>query len=223
MENSKEMEVSQLNQYFDKIIYINRKGRVDRYKNITKRLKELSIVAERFCAIEGGHIDRRKLRFENTIKKLDNGEIGCFLSHRAIWEKAKKEGWGKTLILEDDAIFTKHFKPEILKDIPEWDMLYLGQHNYDFQENGGNEHGGKTYALKKEVKPGIWKADRCWLTHAYAINYDAIDYLLENTENMYSSVDNVLADIQKVLKVYAVAPNFLTQDGSKSDLRKNNF
>lgn len=217
------MEASPLNKYFDKILFINRNGRADRRINMTKRLLEKGIITERFKAIEGGHVDKSKLRFENPIKRLDNGEIGCYMSHRAVWGLAKKEGWQRTLILEDDCIFTDHFKPKLLESVPEWDMLYLGQWNYDHPQNGGNGDGGKTFALKNEVSPNLWKADRCWLTHAYAVDLKCIDYLLANTENMYSSLDNIIADVQKDLKVYAFHPNWINQDGSKSDLRLNRF
>lgn len=215
------MERNQLNKIFDKIYFINLKRRADRFVNIKRRLKEKGIVAERFAAIEGGHVDKSKLRFENPLKRLDNGEIGCHLSHQAIWNLQKKNGYKRVLILEDDAIFTSHFDTFDFDKVPDYDLFYLGQWNYDNDINGGNDKNGDKFALKKEVAPGIWKADRCWLTHAYAVDLKCVDYLIENTQNMYSSIDNIMADIQCNLNVYAAHPNLINQDGSRGDLRLN--
>lgn len=221
------MEVSLLNKSFDKIFWINSKKRLDRAGNMNRRFKENNIQAERFNAILGGQIDHRKLQFGKPVKSLDNGEIGCFLSHTTIYKTIKENGWKQTLILEDDAQFKDGWLQKFqagIKALPsDWDLLYLGQWNYDNDINGGNAKGGKTFALKQQISNEIWKADRCWLTHAYAVNIKCIDYLIENTNVLYSSLDNVLADIQKNLNVYAFSPSLITQDGTKSDLRLNIF
>lgn len=215
-----------LNQVFDKIFWINSKNRVDRYKNMVDRLKFLELAAERFSAIHGGELDHRYLNFGSKnqhIKDLNNGEIGCFQSHVDIYKLAKKEGWDKVLILEDDALFSPDFNNRFEKTYPnvpdDWDMLYLGQWNYDHEINGGNDVGGGTYALKENIAGNVFRADRAWLTHAYAVRQKALDYIIEGTSGMYSSLDNVLADIQKNLKVYAIHPALIVQDGTKSSLR----
>lgn len=213
----------------DKIIWINHKSRADRFRNMTERFKALGIEAERFNAIYGGEIDfARDKKFQGyhinkqTVKrKLNNAEIGCFLSHCMIWEMIKENGWKKTLILEDDALFCDGFK-EFVKElkVPDYDMLYFGQWNYD---KGVIE--GERSALKEKVQEigehGVYAAQRCWLTHAYMVDLSVIDKLLSNSKNLYASVDCVLADIQEKenLKVYAIHPAAIKQDRTKSSLR----
>lgn len=34
--------------------------------------------------------------------ELNAGEVGCFLSHRAIWQRMVNEGWQQCLVVEDD-------------------------------------------------------------------------------------------------------------------------
>ncbi len=205
-----------VNEYFDHVFFINSRKRIDRLRNIKRRLLELNIAAEHFEAILGGAIDKRSLKINPTKKTLNNGEIGCYLSHREIWKIAKERNYKKVLILEDDAEFCSTFLEDFnkIKNVPEYDMLYFGHWNYD-----NKAISGKTAALKEEVSPNIFKADRCWLTHAYAIDSRCIDYLLESTEVIYSCLDGVLADIQNNLKVYAFHPNLIKQDNTKSSLR----
>lgn len=223
-----------INRYFDKIIFINSKKRMDRYANMNRRIRSLGIEAERFEAILGGHILPKDLIFGNIKKKLNNGEIGCFQSHRRVWELAKKKGWKRTLILEDDALFyferqkNHHVKSanefhkqfeQLIKNVPEFDLLYFGQHNYDKGVHPKGDSVALGEKLTKFEELNVYKADRCWLTHAYAVNIDCIDYLLENTKIMYSCLDNVMADIQNKLRVYAIYPNLIHQDNTKSSLR----
>jgi GR25 family glycosyltransferase involved in LPS biosynthesis len=209
---------------FDKIFWINAKNRVDRYQTMKKRFEETGIEAERFEAIMGGSLDKSKYCFQTPILPqkmfLNNGEVGCFQSHREVYKLILENGWQKTLIFEDDALIN----PEIINsfnekysEVPEdWQMLYLGHRNYDTMKN---EARPDTFALKKQLTPNVWAADGCWLTHAYAVDLSAVQFLLDNTQVMYGSIDNVLSDIQKHLKVYAFHPNLIVQDKSKSSLR----
>lgn len=209
---------------FDKIFWINAKNRVDRYQTMIKRFEETGVVAERFEAIYGGSLDKSKFCFSShdlpQKMYLNNGEIGCFQSHREIYKLILENRWNKTLILEDDALIS----PLIIdsfnskySEVPEgWQMLYLGHRNYD---SIINEARPDTFALKTKVSNNVWAADGCWLTHAYAVDYSAVQFLIDNTQVMYGSIDNVLSDIQKHLKVYAFHPNLVVQDKSKSSLR----
>lgn len=210
-----------VNEYFDKVFYINSNSRIDRYRNMQKRLSDLNISAERFEAIKGGELDSRILEFGDSKKNLNNGEIGCFQSHRAIYKKAIDQNIDKLFILEDDALFCENFNAvfeESIKNVPDdWQMIYFGQFNYD---ELGTISGSKTAAIKENVSGNVYKANRCWLTHAYAIR-NCAQYLYDNTNVMYHTFDAVLADLQKELKVYAFHPNIIKQDNTQSSIRRN--
>ncbi len=186
-----------------------------------KRLPEQGIIADRFEAITGGSLDSKGFDFGDSQKDLNNAEIGCFQSHRTIYKRAIDEGIDKLFILEDDALFCENFNQifaENIKHVPDdWQMLYFGQINHDLI---GGIMGSKTVSIKENIGGNVYRAERCWLTHAYAIRGCA-KYLYDNTTKMYHTFDKVLADIQKDLKVYAFHPNIIRQDDTASSIRKH--
>jgi len=217
-----------IDKFFDRIYWLNTKARRDRAANMEARLKEYSNT-ERFEAIAGGteialKIIKKDGLFapQNRRRILNLGEIGCFISHREIWKHAKEKGYSKVLILEDDAEINENANTvfsQAIESLPEtWDMLYLGQRNYDNLKNS-REKDGDLAALTGHVTGNLYEAKRCWLTHAYAINIKAVDYLLENTKQIDWPIDGVLADVQKDLNVYAFYPSLIVQDSTKSSLR----
>jgi glycosyl transferase family 25 len=213
----------------DKIVWINSKNRADRYTNMRSRLQALGLwnEAERFSAIHGGEVNWNDPEYSvytktDVIQELNNGEMGCFISHREVWKLAKKNGWKKTLILEDDALFCDDFIETVellISMTPEYDMLYLGQWNYDRGSDRGERAALKELIYEDEFS--VYKAERCWLTHAYIVDSSAIDTLLQNSTNFYASIDRVLADIQEdfKLKTYAIYPSIVNQDLTPSSLR----
>ena len=68
-----------------RVVYINLDERVDRKQQIQQELATMFPVVERFAA----------------IKRIP-GSIGCTMSHIAVLERAKAEGWPSVLIVEDD-------------------------------------------------------------------------------------------------------------------------
>lgn len=217
-----------IDKFFDRIFWLNTKARRDRAANMAQRLEKYSNT-ERFEAIAGGteialRIIKKDGLFapQNRRRILNLGEIGCFISHREIWKYAKEKGYSKVLILEDDAEIQEDANAvfsEAIESLPDnWDMLYLGQRNYDNLKNS-REKDGDMAALTGHVSGSLYEAKRCWLTHAYAINIKCVDYLLEHTKQIDWPIDGVLADVQKELNVYAFYPSLVVQDATKSSLR----
>ena len=100
--------------------YINLEHRTDRKEHVEQQLTSVGITtAQRFNAI-----------------RMENGAIGCSMSHLAILKKALAEGYDHVLIVEDDiqflnpALFTKQFA-EFFKSMngEQWDVLLLGGNN----------------------------------------------------------------------------------------------
>jgi len=206
---------------FDATYYINMKDRGDRRANMKQRLSEMGINAVRVDGINGGEIIDH-LDFGQVKKKLNNAEIGCFLSHHNLYKRILEEGHETALILEDDCLFLEGYKEVVeqaLKDIPkDWDMLYLGQANYDSIKIAQSALLFSN-AIKENVSGRLYKASRCWLTHAYVVNRRVLPKLIEGTKVLYASIDGVLADLQENLNVYAIYPNIVKQDGTRSSIR----
>ena len=68
--------------------YINLDHRVDRKEHVESELSKIGIKAERFSAI-----------------KMENGAIGCSMSHLKILQNAFKNKMEHVLIVEDDITF----------------------------------------------------------------------------------------------------------------------
>lgn len=210
-----------VNEAFDKVFWLNSRQRADRYIRMKKRLNAENIEAERIEAIWGGSLNPNSYQ-EDSTKRLTLPEVGCFLSHRSIFERIKAEGWKRTLILEDDALFVPGFAQlftDLYAMVPEdWDMLYLGRWNFKYYWDD-DWRKGELIGLIEEIHPRVWKAEQCWYTHAYVIDQRCIDFLLENTQVLRKSIDGQLADLHEHLKVYAIHPAIIEQDESPSSIQ----
>lgn len=102
------------------VFVINLDRRKDRLEAIAQVLLNMNVKWRRFSAIDGRAIafgksvDWWKSRIYNEFRGPLYGAIGCFLSHRAIWEIIVREGIPEALILEDDVVPTTFWDPEIL-------------------------------------------------------------------------------------------------------------
>jgi glycosyl transferase family 25 len=74
------------------VVYINLDERVDRKTQIQRELLAVfpSSKVTRFSAIKAIH-----------------GGVGCSMSHIAVLEMAKQEGWSNVMIVEDDFMWTQ--------------------------------------------------------------------------------------------------------------------
>jgi GR25 family glycosyltransferase involved in LPS biosynthesis len=91
---------------------------------------------ERFSAVDGRAMDRETLRRDGIIAAnltYNNGQLGCALSHIALWRQAVAENHVITVI-EDDAILAANFAPALdafVQRLPaDWDIALLGW-NFD--------------------------------------------------------------------------------------------
>lgn len=211
-----------VNEAFDKVFYINSRRRTDRFQRIRKRLIEQGIEAERVEAVWGGTVDPKTYTVR-APRVLTLPEIGCWLSHRGIYEQIKANGWNRTLLLEDDAEFCEGFSDlfaELYQRVPaDWDMLYFGRWNFDYFWTKADKPKGEFVGLLEEIHPRLWKADTCWHTHAYGISQKCIDFLLTDTEIIKNCIDGQLAALHHNLKVYAIHPAIIDQDDSVSSIQ----
>ena len=124
--------MSYIDNYFDKIFYINLKRDVERNENVLSQFKEFNITNyERFEAVECTEIPDRSL-WRNFLEEEDKyvkGSIGCRESNLAIIKLAKERKYKRILVLEDD-IMMIHDPSEIMKmneiNIDIADMFYFG-------------------------------------------------------------------------------------------------
>lgn len=101
--------------------YINLDRRVDRRQNIESQLFALDIKAQRVSASLGSELTQEQksfVSFEDFYclmkRPISDGEIGCALSHRRIWQQIVEKDIAYALILEDDVTIDKRLV-ELLK------------------------------------------------------------------------------------------------------------
>lgn len=111
--------------------YINLDCRVDRRENIESQLSAFNIKAQRVSASVGGELTQEQKLFVNfedfyclMKRAISNGEIGCALSHRRVWQQIVDKNIDYALVLEDDVIIDKR-----LVDLLRADDFY---YNHDF-------------------------------------------------------------------------------------------
>jgi glycosyl transferase family 25 len=87
--------------------------------------------AVRICSREQYPIDyddrSRKLLFGDDLRP---GEVGCFLSHRGLWERCATSNNSACLILEDDIILLPDFQKRVellMQHYDQWDIVRLMQ------------------------------------------------------------------------------------------------
>lgn len=110
--------------FFDAIYCINLDSATERWERMQERFRRLGIAhrVRRFAAIE----------------TPESHHIGCALSHRAVIERAKKQGLANVLVLEDDALFVDDALLHLENSIRElralsWRVLHLGGHKWGRQ------------------------------------------------------------------------------------------
>ena len=110
-----------------KVFVINLKKNTDRMAKIAGRLRELEVNYERQDAIYGkdmSEAEKRKMvsRFKwwcarGTLPR--NGEIGCALSHMAVYKKLIVSGEPCCCVLEDDDELKDGFKEQLVR-VEKW-------------------------------------------------------------------------------------------------------
>jgi glycosyl transferase family 25 len=118
------------------IFVINLDSSVDRIENMQAQCNELGLTFERVSAVRGKNLSsdekaavyNRAVNLAKYDKELNDGEIGCYMSHARCWEQIVAQNLDYALILEDDAILTPEIKGYIAKladSSQEWDYIKL--------------------------------------------------------------------------------------------------
>lgn len=155
----------------------------------------------------------RKKRLRHFGFDMSPGEIGCFLSHRNIWQYAAQAN-KIVLVLEDDAKLSSDMPQTLdfaLRYSLEWDFLRLSglrkKSNivYEFARQGH-------YALIKQLK------DPC-LSTGYLLRPDGARKLLKASDHFINPVDNFIEiRHQNRLRALSVIPYPVTQMGVASTI-----
>ena len=188
------------------IFYINLEHRTDRKEHVEKELLKIGIKAQRFNAI-----------------KMENGAIGCSMSHLRILQDAQKNNLDHILIVEDDITFLdpELFKNQINKFFEthknDWDVVLLA---------------GNNMPPYKNIDDTCIQVSRCQTTTGYIVNGQYIKTLLQNvkiglthlinkpTEHSKYAIDKYWFILQQLYKWYLIVPLTVVQREDYSDIEK---
>lgn len=189
-----------LNDFFDNIYCINLDKRSDRWEECLAQFEKHNLTVERFSGIDGSMIEN------NT--KLADGELGVLKTHIELIKDAKEKGYKSILILEDDVEFIDNLNEKffsIKNQIPnDWIMLYLG----------GNHVGGCL-----QISQNIYKLIHSYAIHAFAINSELFDLIINGLPKYKKPVDVFYAELQPLFPSYVIRPHLAWQRVSFSDIQ----
>jgi glycosyl transferase, family 25 len=185
--------------------YINLDKRPDRKQHVESQLNKLGIPYERFRAIQ-----------------MENGAIGCSMSHLSILRKAKEQNLPHVMIVEDDIKFLnpvllKKQITQFLTTIRDFDVLLIG---------------GNNMPPFKEINDSCIKVSRCQTTTGYLVKQHYYDILIDNIktgigkllkepqQHILYAIDKYWFRLQERDKWYLITPLTVIQREDYSDIEK---
>ena len=186
--------------------YINLEHRIDRKEHVIEELNKIGITANRFNAI-----------------KMENGAIGCSMSHLKILQNALQNNLEHVLIIEDDITFLNPelFKSQINKFFKihnnNWDVILFAGNNIPPYEN---------------IDDTCIKVSRCQTTTGYLVNKHYIKVLVQNiklgltqllnkpNEKHLFAIDMFWFVLQRSSNWYLITPPTVVQREDYSDIEK---
>jgi len=196
------------------VLYINLDKRDDRNRHI---LNQLALVG----------LDKKAQRVKAV--ELENGALGCSMSHLKCIEMAKKNGWPHVLVCEDDVSF---LYPNVLKlqfDGCMEELAKQGPNSWDVILLAGNN-----MMPYKPVNDTCIQVTHCLTTTCYLVrseyydtliqNYkEGINLFMKNPENKKEyAIDKYWLSLQENDKWFLITPLTVVQREDYSDIEKKN-
>ncbi len=144
------------------VMVINLDSSTDRWESMTKQCEPLGITPERVSAVRGSLLSEKEksdvyqlsANLSKYDKILNDGEIGCYMSHIRCWEQIVEQELDFALVLEDDAILTDNIIKYVEKLAPscaDWDYIKLS-HGSKVKSAVDSMDLGDGLTLRKELK-----------------------------------------------------------------------
>ncbi|XP_020821402.1 inactive glycosyltransferase 25 family member 3 isoform X2 [Phascolarctos cinereus] len=137
---------------FDEVFVISLARRPERRERMLSSLWEMEIAGRVLEAVDGSALNSSTIKSLGVDllpgyydpysgRTLTKGEVGCFLSHYAIWEEMVTRGLERVVVFEDDVRFEASFRQrlerlmeEVSQEQLQWDLIYLGRKQVTWEE-----------------------------------------------------------------------------------------
>lgn len=178
-----------------RIFVINMAKDEGRREAMRKRAAEAGLDLEFFEAVNGRNLPSDQMALYDSKKRrqffgrdLTLGEIGCLLSHRALYEKMVRENIPIAIVLEDDVIFEAEAK-DVFAALPHssvpWDVVrFLGSQK--IYARGCRKIAlliGKYWMARLPTAPGG--------AHGYMIKQEAAQVMLNHMQKNWLPIDTL--------------------------------
>jgi glycosyl transferase family 25 len=185
--------------------YINLDSRPDRKQHVERQLGIIGINAQRFKAI-----------------KLQNGAVGCSMSHLKLIETAKANNWPHILVVEDDILFTN---PSLF--VQQFNKFLSTHKEFDVALISGNN-----IPPYREIDDTCVQVTKCQTTTGYLVQNHYFDTLIQNykigIQNLMKepenhriyAIDKFWFNLQAIHKWYLIIPLTVAQREDYSDIEK---
>jgi glycosyl transferase family 25 len=117
------------------VFVINLDSSPERYQHAEQQLLALGITPQRYAAVYGKDLTPEQVdacydkaaNLRDFRRSLSAGELGCYLSHRGIWQKMVDEQIPLAIVLEDDIDIDPRLPAAIatLSKLSGWDHIKL--------------------------------------------------------------------------------------------------
>lgn len=199
------------------LFLINLDSSPQRLNRCKQRLDAQSLAFERVSAVKGSELDesQRQAHYCESLNRkryhtaLSNGEIGCYLSHRKVWQLIVERNLDYAVVLEDDIELIGDVAQALtaLNTIPvSWDIIKLSAYRKRTRKVAYSCVVANQLHLTVHAKPMTGCA-------AYAITQPAAKKLLQSTSKFGRPVD---VDIQHFwehdIRVLSLLPYVIAQD-----------
>lgn len=212
---------------FDEIFVVNMDRDTKRLEEFDSMMKKCQLSYTRFSAIDPKALteEQEKLKrkyIKDESQSSTRGELGCTLSHFAIWQLVVERGYKRILIFEDDAR-TVNPGPHIFDSVNDF-----------YQQLGDKEEPDLLYLGKccdrckklKHVYENIYRSTSPLCTHAYIITNKGAKKLLSSGRFGISG-DMEMAKLcsKGILNAMVFHPSLFFQEvlSNKSNLRDHNM
>ena len=193
---------------------INLKKDTDKKEHMKELCKEFNLKVEFIEAVNGKELSQEKVdsvyskdeAIKEIGRELSLGEIGCFLSHKMIYQRMIDYDIEEALILEDDIEFDKNLLLVLnqIKSISDrWELILLGHHT-----ESSRDKDTLCSIWQQKYIVGKYKLVRpCEIgygAYGYMINKDGASKLLKQLK-LTKPIDHFTGN-SSYLNVYAINP-----------------
>lgn len=173
-----------------------------RYQNFLTRMGHWSTRVEKVNGVNGHHLNMQHLKREGELRHIGmkRGRVGCFMSHRKIWDKIIKDKTQISFIMEDDVnLVHSAANSDRLREVfgklyekrADWDIAYLCHH-----------HRGTQF--QSDVGPDFAKVSTWHVLYGYAITLKGAEILSKHSRFINDAVDVHIGNLTKRSLIKAI-------------------